>query len=110
MRTVLEEQFGNRGNNNRGNNNSANVIAEFFTLVTKHNGELLTQQQVLNDAVVHKGTLARMIEVELHINGAFVCRYRADGLIVRKAPEFVKKNCLASAKFQRLVKHSHLTR
>jgi NAD+ kinase len=47
-----------------------------------HNGELLTQQRVLNDAVVHKGTLARMIEVELHINGAFVCRYRADGLIV----------------------------
>lgn len=47
-----------------------------------HNGELLTKQRVLNDAVVHKGTLARMIEVELHINGAFVCRYRADGLIV----------------------------
>lgn len=47
-----------------------------------HNGELLTQQRVLNDAVVHKGTLARMIELELHINGAFVCRYRADGLIV----------------------------
>src|SRR5215472_3095081 len=47
-----------------------------------HNGELLTQQRVLNDAIVHKGTLARMIEVELHINGAFVCRYRADGLIV----------------------------
>jgi len=47
-----------------------------------HNGELLTQQRVLNDAVVHKGTLARMIEVELWINGAFVCRYRADGLIV----------------------------
>jgi NAD+ kinase len=47
-----------------------------------HDGELLTQQRVLNDAVVHKGTLARMIEVELHINGAFVCRYRADGLIV----------------------------
>ena len=47
-----------------------------------HNGELLTQQRVLNDAVVHKGTLARMIEVELHIDGAFVCRYRADGLIV----------------------------
>ncbi|HUL35829.1 MAG TPA: NAD(+)/NADH kinase [Candidatus Eisenbacteria bacterium] len=47
-----------------------------------HGDELLTQQRVLNDAVVHKGTLARMIEVELHVNGAFVCRYRADGLIV----------------------------
>jgi len=43
---------------------------------------ILTQQRVLNEAVVHKGTLARMIELELHIDGGFVCRYRADGLIV----------------------------
>jgi NAD+ kinase len=47
-----------------------------------HNGQVLTQQRVLNDAVVHKGTLARMIELELYIDGSFVCRYRADGLIV----------------------------
>jgi NAD+ kinase len=44
-------------------------------------GQVLTRQLVLNDAVVHKGTLARMIEVELYIDEAFVCRYRADGLI-----------------------------
>jgi NAD+ kinase len=44
--------------------------------------QILTHQRVLNDAVVHKGTLARMIELELHIDGGFVCRYRADGLIV----------------------------
>ena len=47
-----------------------------------HNGTPLTRQRVLNDAVVHKGTLGRMIELELHIDGGFVCRYRADGLIV----------------------------
>jgi NAD+ kinase len=47
-----------------------------------HNGNVLAQQRVLNDAVVHKGTLARMIELELYIDGGFVCRYRADGLIV----------------------------
>lgn len=47
-----------------------------------HNGEVLTRQNVLNDAVVHKGTLARMIQLELYIEGGFVCRYRADGLIV----------------------------
>jgi NAD+ kinase len=45
-------------------------------------GLILTQQRVLNEAVVHKGTLARMIELELFIDGAFVCHYRADGLIV----------------------------
>ena len=47
-----------------------------------HDANVLAQQRVLNDAVVHKGTLARMIELELYIDGGFVCRYRADGLIV----------------------------
>src|ERR1700741_3196588 len=47
-----------------------------------HNGGILTEQRVLNEAVVHKGALARMIELELHIDDGFVCRYRADGLIV----------------------------
>jgi NAD+ kinase len=45
-------------------------------------GNTLTEQRVLNETVVHKGTLARMIELELYIDGGFVCRYRADGLIV----------------------------
>jgi len=45
-------------------------------------GEILTKQRVLNDCVVHKGTLARMIELELYVDNGFVCRYRADGLIV----------------------------
>jgi NAD+ kinase len=45
-------------------------------------GLALAQQRVLNEAVVHKGTLARMIELELYIDQGFVCRYRADGLIV----------------------------
>jgi NAD+ kinase len=47
-----------------------------------HDSQILAQQRVLNEAVVHKGTLARMIELELYIDGGFVCRYRADGLIV----------------------------
>jgi NAD+ kinase len=45
-------------------------------------GKLLDQQRVVNEAVVNKGALARMIEIELLIDGHFVCRYRADGLIV----------------------------
>jgi NAD+ kinase len=45
-------------------------------------GKVIEQQRVLNEAVVNKGALARMIELELTIDANFVCRYRADGLIV----------------------------
>lgn len=43
---------------------------------------VLDLQHVLNDAVINKSTLARMIELELFIDDDFVCRYRADGLVV----------------------------
>lgn len=45
-------------------------------------GTIIDCQHVLNDAVLNKSALARMIEVELFIGDEFVCRYRADGLVV----------------------------
>ena len=45
-------------------------------------GSAIEKQCALNDAVIHKGALARMIQLELRVNSDFVCRYRADGLIV----------------------------
>lgn len=45
-------------------------------------GNVVEQQSALNEAVIHKGELARMIEMQLTIDADFVCRYRVDGLIV----------------------------
>ena len=45
-------------------------------------GSVVETQCALNEAVVHKGSFARMIQLELSIESDFVCRYRADGLIV----------------------------
>src|SRR6266852_3126118 len=48
----------------------------------ERSGKVIENQRVLNEAVINKGALARMIELELTIDADFVCRYRADGLIV----------------------------
>jgi NAD+ kinase len=44
--------------------------------------ERLMQSRVLNDVVINKSALARIIEIEAHLNGQFVNSFRADGLIV----------------------------
>jgi NAD+ kinase len=44
--------------------------------------EVIERQSVVNEAVLNKGALARMIDLQLTIDADFVCRYRADGLIV----------------------------
>src|SRR5436190_6956213 len=44
--------------------------------------ELVTRNRVLNDVVVNKSALARIIEIEAHLNEQFVNLFRADGLIV----------------------------
>ena len=45
-------------------------------------GKLVAGADALNDVVVNSGTSGQMIEIELSINGTFVYRQRADGLIV----------------------------
>ena len=42
----------------------------------------ITQADALNDVVVHKRDVARMIEVDAFLNGQFLNAYRADGLII----------------------------
>jgi NAD+ kinase len=45
-------------------------------------GHLVETHRALNDAVVNKSALARMIELECYINEHFVNSFRADGMIV----------------------------
>jgi NAD+ kinase len=46
------------------------------------NGTTAMRQCALNDAVINKAALARMLDFDVHVNGDHVGRYRADGLIV----------------------------
>ncbi|WP_193726093.1 NAD kinase [Pseudomethylobacillus aquaticus] len=45
-------------------------------------GQLVSEGQALNDVVINKDGLARLIELEVNIDGQFVHRQRSDGLIL----------------------------
>jgi NAD+ kinase len=44
--------------------------------------EIVTRNRVLNDVVINKSALARIIEIDAYLNQQFVSSFRADGLIV----------------------------
>lgn len=46
------------------------------------NDKMIERGRVLNDVVVNKAALARIIEIEVTLNGLFVNTFRSDGLII----------------------------
>jgi NAD+ kinase len=45
-------------------------------------GTCIGTYEALNDVALAKAEIARMIELEVHVDGHFMCVYRADGLVI----------------------------
>ncbi len=73
MYTVLEDVLAGRHHTSRRGMLEAEVV---------RGGKATARYRALNDAVLHKAALARMLDYAVEIDGAFVSLFRADGLII----------------------------
>jgi NAD+ kinase len=53
-----------------------------LTTEVVRDGQVVASYDALNDAVLTKASLARMIDLDTHVDEQFVCVYKADGLII----------------------------
>ena len=64
------------------NNEQRTAAHRMLTCQVLRGGHLLASYEALNDIVITKASIARMIDVETHVDSHYVCTYKADGLIV----------------------------
>ena len=77
---TLEELYpDSRTGTGRENRASERVMLDVGVM---RGNKRLERHRALNDAVLNKATLARMIDLTLTVNGEFVTDYRSDGLII----------------------------
>jgi NAD+ kinase len=55
---------------------------KLLTTEVVRDGQTVASYDALNDAVLAKSALARMIDLDTHVDDQFVCAYKADGLII----------------------------
>ena len=55
---------------------------KLLTTEVVRGGQVVAAYDALNDAVLAKTALARMIDLDTHVDDQFVCAYKADGLII----------------------------
>jgi NAD+ kinase len=58
------------------------IEERMVALVMVENGARLTYPCALNDVVVDRGQVSRIIHLDLYANDSFICSYAADGLII----------------------------
>jgi NAD+ kinase len=57
-------------------------LAVKFVRSTGGSNDVVVVRHALNDAVLHQGAMARLVEIEAFVDDQFVAAYRADGLII----------------------------
>ena len=55
---------------------------KFLRVELTRAGETVASYEALNEAVIAKSSIARIIDLEAYVDGQLVCAYKADGLIV----------------------------